>query len=140
MRSAKTVFAFLLGLLVGEVATAQSGAAGLVQRVAEGCQKEIDTHCKAVTPGEGRVFACLYAYSDKLSGRCEYALYEASKELAFVLSKLNYVADSCATDLSKYCADLKPGEGRLVSCLKKNQGKTTPACQQALKDTGMTAK
>ena len=140
MRSANAVFAFLLGLLVSEVATAQAGAAGLAQRVTEGCQKEIDTHCKAVTPGEGRVFACLYAYSDKLSGRCEYALYEASKELVYVISKLNYVADACVADLEKYCADLKPGEGRLAGCLKKNQGKTTPACQQALKETGMTAK
>lgn len=140
MTTRPVIFAFVFGLLVAGAATAQTGAPELAQRVKEGCQKELDTHCKAVTRGEGRVFACLYAYSDKLSGRCEYALYEASKELAYVLSRLNYVADSCATDLDKYCADLKPGEGRLVGCLKKNQAKTTPACQQALKDTGMAAR
>jgi len=41
----------------------------LVQGAAEGCKKEIETYCKGVTPGEGRILACLYAYEDKLSAR-----------------------------------------------------------------------
>lgn len=43
-------------------------AAGPVETVAKGCQKEIEGFCKDVTPGQGRVLACLYAYGDKLSG------------------------------------------------------------------------
>jgi hypothetical protein len=46
----------------------------LVETVANGCKNEIETYCNDVTPGEGRVLACLYAYSDKLSSTCEYAL------------------------------------------------------------------
>ena len=42
----------------------------LVKSVQEGCKKELESYCKEVTPGEGRVLACLYAYEDKLSGRC----------------------------------------------------------------------
>ena len=36
-----------------------SAAAGqsLVETVANGCKVEIETYCKAVTPGEGRVLA-----------------------------------------------------------------------------------
>jgi hypothetical protein len=30
----------------------------------EGCNKEFETYCKDVTPGEGRLLACLYAYED----------------------------------------------------------------------------
>ena len=43
---------------------------------AMGCQAEIETYCKAITPGEARILACLYAHEDKLSERCKYTLYE----------------------------------------------------------------
>ncbi len=53
----------------------------LIDSVAKGCDQELKTYCKDVTPGEGRVLACLYAFSDKLSGKCEYALYDAAAQL-----------------------------------------------------------
>jgi hypothetical protein len=43
----------------------------LVESVVNGCKAELDTYCKDVTPGEGRILACLYARNDKLSGKCE---------------------------------------------------------------------
>ena len=52
----------------------------LVETVANGCKAEIETYCKDVTPGQGRMLACLYAHSDKLSGKCEYALYDAGHD------------------------------------------------------------
>ena len=54
---------FLVGL-------ASAVEKGPVETVKEGCKKELDMYCKNVTPGKGRVVACLYAYEDKLSGRC----------------------------------------------------------------------
>ncbi len=41
-------------------------------------QDDLETYCKNVTPGEQRILACLYAHEDKLSGRCVYALYNAT--------------------------------------------------------------
>jgi hypothetical protein len=40
-------------------------------QVAEGCNTELARFCAEVTPGEGRLLACLYAHGDKLSGQCE---------------------------------------------------------------------
>src|SRR5882672_12749604 len=71
----------------------------LIASVKEGCQKEMDSFCKEVTPGEGRILACLYAYEDKLSGRCEYALYDASTQLEHAVATLTYVANECQADL-----------------------------------------
>jgi len=110
---------------------------GLVQTVAEGCKAEIQTYCKGVTPGEGRVLACLYAYQDKLSGRCEYALYDASVQLERVVNALTYVANECRGDLQAYCSNVKPGEGRLLDCLEKNKAKVSARCTQAQKDVGL---
>jgi len=123
------VFLFAGGALAQE---------GLVQTVAEGCKAEIQTYCKGVTPGEGRVLACLYAYQDKLSGRCEYALYDASVQLERVVNALTYVANECRGDLQAYCSNVKPGEGRLLDCLDKNKAKVSARCKQAQKDVGLT--
>lgn len=111
---------------------------GPVETFVEGCKKEIETYCKDVTPGEGRVLACLYARSDKLSGRCEYAIYDAAAQLERAVAALTYLANECKDDLKAYCADVKPGEGRLLKCIEKNDPKVSARCKQALKDVGAT--
>ena len=110
---------------------------GLVRTVEEGCQKEISNYCKNVTPGEGRLLACLYAYGDKLSNRCEYALYDASVQLEREINALSYLANECRSDLNTYCSATKPGEGRLRDCLEKNKKKVSKRCTQAAKDVGL---
>jgi hypothetical protein len=107
---------------------------GLVDIVAEGCKTEINTYCKGVKPGEGRVLACLFAYEDKLSNRCEYALYDAAAQLQQAVVALTYVANECKDDLKTFCANVKPGEGRLIECIEKNKDKISGRCKQAIKD------
>jgi hypothetical protein len=121
-------------LVFGGVASAQQK---LIESVSKGCDKELTTYCKDVTPGEGRVLACLYAHSDKLSGQCEYALYDASAQLERALNALSYAANECREDLTKFCSDIKPGGGRLLQCSDKNDAKVSKRCKQALKDTGL---
>jgi cysteine rich repeat protein len=129
--------------LVGKPAFAQqkgpaeAAAQGLIETVAKGCEKELTTYCKDVTPGEGRVLACLYAHEDKLSGQCEYALYDAAVQLERVINAVAYTANECRDDLTKFCSDIKPGEGRVLHCLDKNDAKVSKRCKQALKDTGL---
>ena len=121
-------------LVFGGAASAQQS---LVESVVKGCDKELKTYCKDVTPGEGRGLACLYAFSDKLSAQCEYALYDAVAQLERAINALAYAANECRDDLTKYCADIKPGQGRLVQCIEKNDAKVSSRCKQALKDTGL---
>ena len=108
----------------------------VVETVAKGCEKELTTYCKDVTPGEGRVLACLFAFSDKLTGQCEYALYDAAAQLERFVAALGYVANECDADLDKFCADVAVGEGRLLNCLDENASKISERCTQALKDVG----
>ena len=110
---------------------------GLIGTVTEGCKKELGTYCKGVTPGEGRLLACLYAYGDKLSNRCEFALYDASIQLERAINALSFVATECRNDLNAHCAAVEPGEGRLLDCLEKNKKKVSSRCMHALKDTGL---
>jgi hypothetical protein len=128
------VLALSMMLLFG---TQVLAAATLVDTVAKGCETELKTYCKDVTPGEGRILACLYAHEDKLSGKCEYALYDAAVQLERALTALAYVANECRDDLRKFCSDIQPGGGRLMACMDKNEKQVTGRCKQAMKDVGL---
>ena len=122
-----------MSLLFTNAATGEN----LVQTVTEGCKVELEKYCKNVTPGDGRILACLYAYGDKLSPKCEYALYDAAAQLERAVAALSYVANECDEDLDKYCSAVAPDEGRLLDCLEKKKKELTNRCKQALKDLGL---
>ena len=113
-----------------------AAAEDLVETVTKGCEKELTSYCSNVTPGEGRILACLYAHSDKLSGQCEYALYDAAVQLQRFVAAIAYLSNECDEDLDKYCAGVAAGEGRLLKCLDDNAAKISARCTQALKDVG----
>lgn len=131
----KKIMGIVLSLVFLMAIPAWAGQ-GLVETVAKGCKTELTTYCKDVTPGNGRILACLYAHEDKLSGQCEYALYDAAVQLDRVVSAMAYVAKECENDLGKYCSDVAMGKGRLLNCLEKNSKKISKRCNQALKDVG----
>jgi hypothetical protein len=113
---------------------ATPAAKGPVQIVAQGCETELKSYCSDVTPGEGRVLACLYAHNDKITTRCEYALYDASILLERAVAAISFVATECSADLKKLCAAVPAGEGRLLDCLDKNADKVSDRCKEAVKD------
>ena len=115
----------------------KKGVQGALDTFSAGCQQELSTFCKDVTPGDGRILACLYAFQDKLSPRCEYALYDSVGQLDKVLNNLSYAVGECRDDLKNHCAEIKPGEGRLLDCLGKNEAKVSARCNTALKDAGL---
>ena len=121
-------------LLFGTTASAQQD---LVETIVTGCETELNTYCKGVTPGEGRVLSCLYAYGDKLSGQCEFALYDAAAQLERFVAALSYVANECGEDIDKFCANVEMGEGRIVACLDSQGTKIQQRCDTALKDVGL---
>jgi hypothetical protein len=131
-----TVWIVVIGMVLvfSGVVSAQDTA---IEGVAKGCEKEFSTYCKDVIPGEGRGLACLYAYSDKLSAKCEYALYDAAVQLERAINAVAYTVNECRVDLKTYCSDIKPGEGRLLKCIEKNDAKVSKRCKQALKETGL---
>jgi cysteine rich repeat protein len=143
MKIGISLVVFCIVALTGGIAAAEqkgpaeAAAEKIVQTVADGCKTELETYCKNVTVGEGRVLACLYAYEDKLSARCEYALYDASAQLERAITTVTYVANECRDDLTKFCSNIKIGEGRVLQCLDKNSSKVSSRCKQALKDTGL---
>ena len=109
----------------------------LAAQVQEGCSTELTQYCTEVTPGEGRLLACLYAYGDKLSGQCELALYDAAGRLERAIDAIVYLASECRAELETHCADVEVGEGRVAQCLKDHASELSPGCDQALTNVGV---
>ena len=135
MKRTRIFLVALAVLLLG--ITGVNAGQGLVETVANGCKMEIEKYCSQVTPGQGRILACLYAHEDKLSAKCEYALYDAAAQLERAVAALSYVANECNEDLDKYCESIEPGKGRLLECLDKNDKQVSKRCKQAIKDVGL---
>lgn len=128
----RTTSLCVLFMLLGVFGSAS--AQDIVSTVQKGCAAEIESFCSQVTMGEGRLLACFYAHEDKLSGQCQYALYNASAQLEHAVSALNYVAGQCQNDILNLCANVQLGEGRVVECLKSNSDSVSAACTQAMND------
>ena len=129
------VVSFIIALLL----TAASAHAddSLIEGLKKACHTELTTFCKGVQPGEGRILACLYAFQDRVSGKCEYAIQDAAAQLDRAATALKYAAAECKDDLLKYCGDVKVGKGRVKACLDKNQKSLSDKCKEALKQTGI---
>ena len=126
------VVAFLV-LVTGRLHAEES----LVEGLKKACHKELTTFCKGVQPGEGRILACLYAFQDRVSGKCEYAVYDAAAQLEQAAMALKFAAAECKDDLLKYCGNVEVGNGRVKACLDKNEKSLSEKCKDALKQTGI---
>ena len=136
MKASATVI--LAASALALLASVHGGAAqSLAEEVLEGCEAELRDHCSEVTPGQGRLLACLYAHGDKLSGRCEFALYDAAVRLERAVSALTYVASECRADIEERCAGVQAGEGRILQCLEGAGDQLSAGCSQALSDVGL---
>jgi hypothetical protein len=118
-----------------DVTAAMQGQLG--EQVLDGCNTELARFCAEVTPGEGRLLACLYAHGDKLSGQCDYALYNAAVRLERAVSAITYVVSECRAELETHCAEVAAGEGRISQCLKGHASELGPNCDQALTEVGV---
>ena len=132
-----------LTVLLTLLALAILGASGTmaeedpIENAMKACKPEIEAYCSNVTLGEGRLLACFYAHEDKLSGSCNWALYEAAAELEMVIDAITHVAEQCWDDMVKHCAEVEMGEGRVASCLLEHKAEVSKGCSQAIKDVGL---
>jgi len=133
----KNFITFLLVSTLFSVSMNTHAQDSLIESVVTGCKKELVGYCGAVTPGEGRALACLYAHGDKLSGQCEFALYDAAAQLERFVASLTYLANECGEDIDTHCAAVEAGEGRLAQCLLDNKSSLQPRCSSAIDSTGL---
>lgn len=128
----RALFALTSSVLAASVVPAFAQQS-IVDAVKQGCATELQTYCKDVTAGEGRIASCLYAYEDKLSLGCAQAVYNGVLDLEKANVSLRIYAKQCSSDLLQYCSTVVPGGGRLYDCILKNKATLTQECRGAIK-------
>jgi hypothetical protein len=116
---------------------AQAQETTLGESVKKACHKELTTFCKGVPAGQARILACLYAFEDKVSDQCVTAVYDAADQLEQAAAAIKTAAAQCKGDLQKFCAEVKPGAGKGLACLRKNEKDVSQPCKDAVKQTGL---
>ena len=101
------------------------------------CNADAAILCPGLPLNSQKSFMCLMAYEDNLSLACELGIVEAAIALEMGMIALDYSIKACEADADKYCLNVEPGEGRIVSCLRKNEARLDKACTAALKETGL---
>lgn len=85
------------------------------------CHKEMKELCKGK---EGReMWACAKENVTKLSPDCQ-------KKLAEKKEMWKEHKEACKEDREKFCKDVKPGDGRIIECMKKNMDQVSEKCKE----------
>jgi len=101
------------------------------------CNADAAIFCPGLPLNSQKSFMCLMAYEDNLSTACKLGIAEAAMTLEMGMLAIDYSIKACEADADKFCLDVEAGEGRIVSCLVKNEAKLGSQCVNALKETGL---
>ena len=102
-----------------------------------GCQDDAQKLCPGLAHNSSKVFMCLAAYEENLSNQCKLGIAEAAMTLEQGAMAIDYSIRACSKDADTHCLDVEVGNGRIVSCLIKNESRLNPDCVTALKETGL---
>lgn len=125
---------FVCTLLAMLAAAASMAAAeeSVFEVMKKRCVKERESFCSSVSSRDLRIAACLYAHEDKASAQCAVAIYDGWLASQAATAALGKYAQFCRSDLLKYCASVKAGEGGLYDCLLENRPSLSNECQGVL--------
>jgi hypothetical protein len=103
----------------------RSRVTAAIERIQSACREDVRNYCSKVTPGEGRLLLCLQAHEDKLGNACEFALFDASRNIQQAVHRVERIADACWGDIQAHCS----GGGSISQCISDKQAQFSQACK-----------
>src|ERR1700690_1625288 len=79
------------------------------------CRDDAKKLCGDVKPGGGAIADCLKTQQADLSQGCKDNIAEGKQMFE---EKKKEIEQACKADLKQFCANVTPGQGREISCLK----------------------
>ncbi len=109
-----------------------------ISQLKETCKSDLKKYCSDITPGEGRVAACLDSREDQLSSKCQTAYLKTKARVSRELDKTEVAfRKSCGEDVKRFCSEVPSGRGRILNCLDENKDGLSESCvafENTLKD------
>jgi hypothetical protein len=103
-----------------------------VEKLESACANDIKKYCRTVTPGEGRLVYCMQAHEDKISFKCAFELEDAATAIQTAAEALKNGVVACKAEINGVCGKIKPGEGRIATCLLENKSTASAGCADAI--------
>ena len=110
------------------ITCALMGAAAIASTTERPCQADIEKFCSDIGRGGGRVAECLRQHKEQLSPECKARGQE-------VRERIREAHEECKQDVAKFCGNVRPGEGHIVTCLRRHDTELSADCRDALKPT-----
>jgi hypothetical protein len=115
------------------LAAAAAVAAALVgptpARGEDPCAADAKEFCGDVRVGSGRVKECLRQNEARLSEACRTVRSAADERFR---SLVEAFGRDCRSDIDRLCSEVKPGGGRVVACLMRQQDDASTECRSEL--------
>ena len=89
------------------------------------CLDDIQKLCANVPATGGKIQACLKSHEKDLTGDCK-------KHVDGLRKTVQKLAAICVWDIERFCGDVNPGGGRIVTCLENNRNDLSPNCKASL--------
>jgi len=86
------------------------------------CREDVAKFCKDVPPGQGNIMKCLKEHENELSPACK-------EHQARMGNRRHEGQGECKADADRLCGNVKPGEGRMMQCLKEHENELSPQCK-----------
>ncbi len=122
------------------------------EAVKSACRSDFMAQCSGVTPGGAAALSCLQQHNAKLSAPCQQAVAAIGAAGASVPAagaapaatppaampvfspreEAMIVRETCGRDFRAFCRMVPIGGGRVISCLRDNLQRVSPACHRVL--------
>src|SRR4051812_15097223 len=99
---------------------------GRAARAEDACAADVKQFCGDVQLGGGRLHDCLKKNEANLSAPCNARL--ATNEAKF-RALVEQFGAACSNAAARLCAEVKPGRGRVVACLMRQQDDLSSGCR-----------
>jgi hypothetical protein len=130
--SPRFVAAAMSALIIG-----LAPATGATQGIYEACMPTIAKFCSEVTPGNGRMMSCLYAFEDQVSEECDVAVSESADILDMIFDRLRYIKQQCSEDIAQFCSEVELGHGQIFTCLHEVRTSLSEGCMEVVDGVSM---
>jgi hypothetical protein len=97
------------------------------------CKADMNQYCKDITPGQGRMMACLKSHEDKLSPACSKEWKSAKTHMK---KEWKEARQACGGDVQKFCKEAT-GHKEVSQCLNQHMSQLSGSCknyQTSMKD------
>jgi outer membrane protein OmpA-like peptidoglycan-associated protein len=143
MRSklSRLALAALLALAFAAPSAAETiGYAEALGHLAESCSKDINRLCRSANLGGGQVADCLERNRSRVSPVCQSTADEVGALLRKRAAARASIRQVCELDRLRLCGGIQPGDAQILGCMYASRNALSPACRQALADSGYEAR